>query len=80
MRGRQASGRGAALVGSGCAESRVRRGRGKRRLWLWRAPWAAQSGPGAAPRGCRQHRGALGAPGPLGGRDKRAAKPAEETN
>lgn len=32
--GRQASGRGAALAGSGRPESRVRRGRGKRGLWL----------------------------------------------
>lgn len=44
------------------------------------ALWATQPGPGAARRGCRQHGGARDAPGPMGGRDKRAAKPAEETN
>lgn len=56
------------------------RSRGKRELWLGRELWAAQAGPGAARRGCRQHRGAQSARSPLGGRDKRAAKPAEETN
>lgn len=52
--GRQASGRGAALVGSGRPESRVRRGRGKRGLWLR----LARSGPRSLGRG--QRAGAAG--------------------
>lgn len=44
------------------------------------SPAPRRPGRGAESRGCRQLRGARGAPGPMGGRDKRAAKPAEETD
>lgn len=86
-RGRQASGRGAALVGlsargAGSGEVAARGGCGSggrpgpRRLVRGWRPGAA----GLRAAGCRQRGGARGAPGALEGRDKRADKPAEETN
>lgn len=68
LRGRPASGLGAALAGFGCPDSRVRRGRGRRGLWLWRARsvqrklgWGQRAGAAGsteAPEAPRARRGA----------------------
>lgn len=65
--GTQASGRGTAVVGSGCPGSKVRRGLGKKGLWLRRESRAAKAGSGGREQGLQAASRRPRRPGPNGG-------------